>query len=392
MSAKKKTVKKVVKKSTKKAPRKKIQTINYEYREDGWGAIVMSDEMAIKKIPRSKVTTVSEFLKTGKSAYSVNGNFILEHSRSALLLSSNGGLYVFGFWVNGNFHVSSSDLKRSRFNPEDENLFGMVVPSSKKGYKFFLVVQADNGYEPLKREKNCCSVSLSCIGNMINVDIMDACKKLVSREMRIVDFTQDEERKVSSKIKKMMKDSNFRWQEIVAHPDSDPPESGFSLIKSEKSKAVWHRSGSVLVRYNGKTYLFGQDESTYFGCELQDNPIGITRAYTSLIPAEARNKKNVVRQGEWFVVPVMSKDVPTVTNRCAEFNTIGLPRDDEDASCHDITNCDMGVVSKDGVIFAEAPFVLCHQYGDHEDIKLRNGWYKFVHNTAVRSVSQEGVD
>jgi hypothetical protein len=112
-----------------------------------------------------------------------------------------------------------------------------------------------------------------------------------------------------------------------------------------------------------------------------------------LKPKEAKGKKGVFRQGEWFAVPVNKKDVPKVEESLALGALVTLPVDDEESEFHTIhaTNDDDIRINKDGRIFARY-FILEHE--DHAPLEGSRGnlWYAFYHNNAVASVSTEGVD
>jgi len=115
----------------------------------------------------------------------------------------------------------------------------------------------------------------------------------------------------------------------------------------------------------------------------------IDEAFDLLIPEEAKNKKSVQRQGEWFAVPIPAKEVPPLSECLAfcEYEGLCLPVEDADSNKHVIVG--EGRVGPDGRIFMAPKSNLDH----NEHMTLRaTGWVYFVRNTAVRSVSVEGVD
>ncbi len=167
-----------------------------------------------------------------------------------------------------------------------------------------------------------------------------------------------------------------------------PPEVGFTLMAGLQ----WHRAATILFRYDRKVYLIGQDEGTYFGCELADKPEMVKEAYYSLMPERVRKVIAPKRQGEWFAIPVPASKVPTMDKCLATFDHSGdsgivLPRE-SGGNAHSLT-------SQDGRITAAGVFVKggCLYHEEHDNLCLpEKQWTTFVKNTAVRSVSREGVD
>lgn len=161
--------------------------------------------------------------------------------------------------------------------------------------------------------------------------------------------------------------------------------AGFAIVNGSL-----HKAGGVLLkdtRKNGKSMVFGVDENQYFGCELPTNPTTMKQAFIDLIPKNIRNIPEVVRTGEWFLVPVSKKEIPNDNEfSIIVYTDFDLPIDDLESNTHHV-HCLSGGI-KDGVIYAENP-VITHD--EHEDVDL-TGWYSFHKNTALRSVSQQGVD
>lgn len=167
--------------------------------------------------------------------------------------------------------------------------------------------------------------------------------------------------------------------------------AGFTLINGPNGKR-YHRPSTVLIkdtRKNGKSYILGQDEDTYFGCELPTHPRNVEGALKSLAPKSIRNKLDTIkRQGEWYVVPVNKNQVPKIENCIVtSSDEIALPIMDADSNRHMIDSRDIRV-DKNGNIFAHNGSIVHDQ---HVDIKY-TGWHKFIQNTALRSFSEEGVD
>lgn len=175
---------------------------------------------------------------------------------------------------------------------------------------------------------------------------------------------------------------------------SKPKEKGFTKIKTWDDQSNWHRASTILLRYKNESWLVGQDEGTYFGVVLADHPQTISAAFESLIPKELRKKKDIQRQGEWFLVPVKEQKVPVVEFVTGAENTL-LPKTEADSNSHSLVadkiricgqHCEKGLTP--GQVFA------CNggiYHNEHEKVDY-SGWVTFVRNTALRSVSQEGVD
>ena len=164
----------------------------------------------------------------------------------------------------------------------------------------------------------------------------------------------------------------------------------------------WHKPGNCLFcDQNNKFILTGQDEGSFFGCELQDllyldQEETVDGAIKSLVPYNKIGKGEILgRQGEWFVVKARKTDVPSVKDAVAFSERMVLPLDSENSNRHvidSVGNDDLldTRVSKTGQIFATR-FALTHD--DHETITCpSNTWCTFYKNTAKRSFSVEGVD
>ena len=143
--------------------------------------------------------------------------------------------------------------------------------------------------------------------------------------------------------------------------------------------------------------LFGVDDSAYFGCELPCRAASIDEAFRALTPDHLHGVSGLVRQGEWFMVPVKEKDVPDPKDCVLLFNAradawedevVFLPLDHPDSNCHVIGTTD-GRVGRDGKVYALSA---CLDHQEHGTTDAGSKWVTFEKNTAVRSYSQEGVD
>jgi hypothetical protein len=175
-----------------------------------------------------------------------------------------------------------------------------------------------------------------------------------------------------------------------------PPAPGYSVVGQ-----AWHRSGSALVHDNKSdtSYLFGQDEGTYFGVELPSPCYTIANAYKILIPEEARGV-GFIRQGEWFAVQVDAPpELPDTTLLVSKVNNANgvenidlyLPLDTPESNKHTLMDVEEIRVGKDGQMYVRGGYL---DHDQHAAIQFQpeDQWYTFYKNTAVRSVSQEGVD
>lgn len=275
----------------------------------------------------------------------------------------------------------------------DEQPAAVVVPCRGKDNKYLLLKNGDtdNDFRPANDveigPEYAVTFSVNCLSRMLNGDrwnndstIRKMLHKLAEGAIKVVDFTPDQEVRMSKNDRAKYQ----RWTERHSNertdvPPIEPPELGFTLMGG-----VWHRSASILFRVDKMSILMGQDEGSYFAVELADNPRTIGEAFESLVPPEVRGKK-FQRQGEWFAVECDEEDVPKIGECLLEASDITLGREDENSNYHELSG-DIRV-SKDGLIYANGN--LTHE--QHENLRLRN-WAVFYRNTAVRSVSIEGVD
>ncbi len=245
------------------------------------------------------------------------------------------------------------------------------------------------------------TLSFNCLGNLIAKKVLspssaeDAIRKA---KLKVVDFTPEERKEASKALRtecsNARKSSKFRFNIWAAN--QTPPEAGFSLIDSNPIE--WHKSSTILLRNGKESYILGQDEGTYFGCVLADNPKNIAGAYESLMPASARGVKGVLRQGEWFAIPVKNqKQVPDRYSPDAlmfadsddgDIHGIAFAIEDEDSNRHYFNSGEV-VVSRHGTYARN--FEICHD--EHASLIGQEGlWYTFAKNTALHSFSAERVD
>ena len=249
--------------------------------------------------------------------------------------------------------------------------------------------------------EKCPCVSFDCLANLIAGKVTTSMESLLAKtKLKIVDSTLQERKPANANLNNSYKSANktsaFRFNIWAAK--QTPPSPGFSLIDNGErdGSLTWHKSPTVLISTGKKTFLMGQDEGTYFGCILADNPKSIEAAYTSLMPKNARGVKGVLRQGEWFAIPVKNqKDIPSEFSKEIIFRTndaidetmiFGL--EDESSNRH-VFDGEL-IVTKDGQYFARN-FSIAHD--EHATLSGENDvWYTFARNTALNSFSAERVD
>jgi hypothetical protein len=243
----------------------------------------------------------------------------------------------------------------------------------------------DNDFAPdwCPYNRSAPTVSFECIRRFYTdkATTHDIARWLASGTIRLVDHMLDE-------MKYLTKKQLKAWKVSGKCPVAP---LGYTLIVSgyDCESSYFHRSGTALFHdtETDQYFLLGQDEGTYFGVELPRKVTSVEKAFELLTPKKVRGAKDVQRQGEWFAVPVKEKDVPPITEAIALIDRVSLPVDHPDANLHSL-ECISGRISRDGQIYAKDP-VLSHE--EHRELDL-TGWYTFYHNTAVRSVSVEGVD
>lgn len=289
----------------------------------------------------------------------------------------------------------------------------VVVPNRTRhrGYKFLAILNADeedNGhFDSHKSLVSFCNdagigpmptVSYRCLSQFYHGRDDRVVDGIKSGKLVLLDFSPDETIPLTAKDRAELRKNK---RSSLPHQASDclrPPKHGFSVV-GVVANARWHRSGSCLFHDQtlDRYLLLGQDEGTYFGCELAGPAKTLQAAYDSLVPAEAKGKR-YTRQGEWFMVPVPEGDVPPTVDCVLQFDkaavsgtcatsAVFLPLESVDGNRHSLWTAD-GRVGKDGRVYALDPEIT---HTDHEALSA-SGWYTFYRNTALRSVSTEGVD
>ena len=373
------------------------------------GKLNLAGLKAGASLSTDKVTTVDTFLKTGESdAYWGSFPCVREDggNPSIFVIRRNGSLISCG-------HFSSAPAVAPYFLPRCGVAWikasdAVLVKSSKpKLRKFDLILNGDemDDADPsvLLEDKSAgITASFDIFAELLapkgkRIPESRILGWLNDGSIRILDSSPDETRKLNPATQRKVsalkeKNSNRQPALVKLRKAIRPPEAGFTLMGSSGG-LQWHRAATVLFRYGKTVYLIGQDEGTYFGCQLADHPETIKEAYLSLMPEKVRKITGPLRQGEWFAIPVPVSEVPKLEQCIASFSlytetTCNLPCDDKESKTHSVS-------SDDGRISAAGIFVcggtLSHE--EHEDLDIpKKKWMTFVKNTAVRSVSREGVD
>lgn len=235
------------------------------------------------------------------------------------------------------------------------------------------------------------SFSFRCLSRLIfgvnKPDEHDRIATLFHRgNLKLVDSTED--------------DRSKEWD--ISGKPLPSPGMGYSIIENRYDQTRrWHRSASVLWRltYKGKTryFLMGQDEGTYFGVQLPSKARTINEAYTILTPKEARIP-GTLRHGEWFFAPsnILKKNKVDV-ELLPYTHTWSLERDTHESNTHCIISTKVYLYNNQiFVCGGEVTHLdeLGEEYtGQHTDLYLPSNQYFTIHkNTALLSVSEEGVD
>lgn len=296
-------------------------------------------------------------------------------------MDPNDMMYEFHFSFKGNV------IRRRPCHPSRRFSRPSAVVLNLKGQRGLLMNADDNAndfVEAADREENVdcalASASFSCIARLLFPNlkqgivvpkkiIIDAMKKVANGEVSILDFRPD------SRIP-MSKADQRRKNPI-------PPSPGYTDIGR-----AWHRPGSVLFRSGKTCYFVGQDDSQYFGVQLQGQVETVEGALLDLQPNSVRGKK-WLRQGEWFVLPIADRNMPKNLTPDVRLDDgfVALPKTDPKSNTHSLW-AEQYRFGLKGEIYAKE-VRLSHE----EHIRIEaDGWCSLVRNTAVRSVSEQGVD
>lgn len=348
------------------------------------------------------------YLTTGKQSKLRWGDIqLFSHKGNSYLLDQGNILYICDFDQYNVFsdYMDFEGCIDRALNPV-ENSPAIIIQCSKRakgvtpGLKHIALINADSDNGSLIQfgESGLPMVSFLCVMQMMQTeDFEDLTTAITHGNLILLDFYTEQQIKCAKSEIAQINRLRKRTSPRGINYDLKPPKLGFNIIKVNNSWA-WHSTGAILLHNKelNKYYIFGQDEGTYFGCELPAKCSSVEEAYRMLVPEGLRNRTDWKRQGEWFAVPVADKDIPDFpdcvlmgdTNHRIGNTHIYLPILTTDDNRHYLETYENIRVAKNGNVYVEN-VVLVHE--EHESLDLK-GWHTFVRNTAIRSVSQEGVD
>jgi len=373
-----------------------IADTNYDELEDG--------NESQSPIEYDEVTTLEEYVKNGRKTNTVIGTKDVVRFGDGYLaaVSSNGCIYDQTMYDDeAQFALSSGN--RDFGNEADmPHAFimkdGTVLEDGEDGQARY------TGYPTFSPTVLASLIAGKDVANLSNSFKVSTI--LNANNLKVLDSTTAFEQTASAEIKKAFtqakKDEKFSMTKFNETWKKSAPQLGVTLVSSDgtTNDLRWHSSPTVLFQHNSRYYILGQDEGSYFGCELEGSPQTIEEAFEDLKPVQVRGKNGVLRQGEWFAVPEPKSAKHDMKNYYNNPNVVAIldaehdtgfvmPKESEDSNSHTLDG-EQGVILKDGTILVNT-FVMRHN--DHADMKgLNNVWYKFYRNTAKASYSTQGVD
>lgn len=307
-------------------------------------------------------TTFGEYLKTKKTVHVDHGKPLVEGSYDPLVI--NKGIV---------HRYEEPDLVVGI-------LFDRPAP-------FDVVANGDENYNDLTDGagiEDRPTISFDCVGrlairNFLGEQPKKVAKKFLDGSITIVAFNPDKTVALTASEK------------ACRRRNKPISKQGYTVVDGR-----WHQAATVVLKCSDKYILVGQDEGTYFGVELPCPVESVDDAYRSLVPTSIAQRKDLSRQGEWFVVPVPDREVPEAADCLACFEELILPRETPESNTHRIKPDGFaddihGLITKDGRILAKN-FSLEHDEHSTVTKDSKEGWHTFVKNVAVRSVSVQGVD
>jgi hypothetical protein len=303
--------------------------------------------------------------------------YFLKNKNKALYISDGNIIFTGGpnqiFVVKGREVFGVSDYYSCEPIP-NSNFWGVGGLLFEKNKKNIFIGNADDFLDYSGYSSSKATVSVACVKRLFDL-------KSISKQVYLVDFTEERTKNASKEEIRHAKDTGISSTTArYGHKNK-----GYSIINRGISY-VWHMPSTVVLKYTNRNKtvygLFGQDEGTYFGCILPGPVKTVDEAFKILMPKCAINKE-YIRQGEWFAIKVKKPNGPEYSDI-----EINLPVENGGENTHNLTAC-QAIISKDDLYVSK--FSLTHpEHGTILDSK--NNWYLIKRNTAVYSVSQEGVD
>lgn len=383
--------------------------------------MVAAKPKATRGWSKRSFTPLEEYLCTGVSAFNKGGMAFVSaiesqyyvEGRFLFIICDYGGLYrpeddEFPTWLKG-------------FSKHKRPPIGVIIPSLGKS-KFVLLADSNMDeeiYPPSMQDRAVKSIngtdllittSFICLArlfapprkNPTQKDIAKVVANLANGKIKMLDCVPDSSLGLTAKEKKLISFSPknptatkpfvMARRELTARP-------GYTLL-AESNGICWHRAATILIQREAagkkRTYILGQDEDTFFGCELSKHTNTLKDAFLMLMPPEAQGVKKVRRQGEWFFIPLASKEVPDEKDCICTVNSGQLPTDDPKSNIHTVETFAAPdrqfralVHAKMGLILPPKTYI---DHPEHGGLELGAGYYLVRKNTAIRSVSQTGVD
>lgn len=357
-------------------------------------------------------TTVAKFKKSDLQQYlGEDGRYNLKQMIAASNGSSDSALTMLSC-LRSNFPNAKLECHESRgsfiednevngfylYTPSDYNRVGLSLRNVHGGST--PIASGDENIENLP--SNLPRMSFKILASLVarknmtgeGSDVEQAAMDYVLKNrsrITVIDYTGDEW--VSKPHNYAGKIGTEKYNRLAQHPMH---KQGYSLAM-KGNKYQWHRPSTFVVAYSGRYFVLGQDENQYFGSELPkgSEPRTIAEAFDALKPEAVRSysgKVAVLRQGEWFAVPVPEKQVPKAVDCYVLDSGVVLPREDESSARHEVTAVEDICVGPDGRIYAKE-FRMEHSEGDHANLHGESGqWYTFYRNTSVANYSDKGMD
>ena len=375
---------------------------------------VTDENFTLSRILRQDVVSIEHFLQTGEYTINFDDDPVLKVPNHGTNLAIRSGLDRQKARHRAPDYEDDSGAEWLRCHENilyvNEHPYGhklsdpvaIILPYKLPGIKepeyFHLLVNGDmedskgnfviTGAEVLEGVYEFPTISFQCLNQLA------WCKEttivaIANGTLEVIDFVPDNIKKINEKQAKILR----IWRR-KKNPGVFPLKTprGYTWISriGILGNGVWHQAASVLIydHRNKKSYLMGQDEDAYFGTELPSDAGSVQEAFELLVPDEAKNKIGVLRQGEWFAVPIPKCKVPQkLEDQIVELDysqSCYLPHKENP---HQLS-ADELIIGKDGGVYARN-FMLIHD--EHADLEAV-GWFTFHRNSAVRSVSVDGMD
>jgi len=419
-----------------------------------------------------KCTTIREFMDSGKSNYTINGYPLMIEKRGVKLPGPSSTRFHISidnvlFGIDGGCITDDASGYHKAFqdyiSATQKDAQGAFTPSAVITKSKQIIINGDeDGGQPYRNMNNSnefkkdATVSFIAVGMLLGLivdpedDVGDfgdnnliykAADAIARGNVDLLDFIADEQKDEARKsVLEGYKTARDK-RSVAGQPTPlrtflgtiKPPKAGMTLMGTlGNGKLKWHRPATVVLSYKMlgsrkmQYWLIGMDEGSYFGVELPEKVTSVDEAYQVLMPKHLHGVRGILRQGEWYAVPVKAKDVPDIV-KCRGFieasGTICLPIQDVRSNRHVVIvgddNFDIWTrqrspkpsgeirIDDKGRIFAR-DFIVEHRNPmddddspgekteEHDDLSssVNHQWYTFDENTAVRSVSlgPGGVD